>query len=131
MAERIGRLEAEARQLKNRGSVNTADLEFIAMSITLKELEKRVTLLETALQEMKTLLTKKETEPPWERTAGMFEGDEMFDEIVEEMRKARQADYEAVCKELDREADVTTNRNDKPVRRGYRKTQHARKKGKL
>lgn len=101
------------------------------MSTTLKELEKRVTLLETTLQEMRVLLTKKEAEPSWERTAGMFEGDEMFDEIVEEMGKARQADYEAVCRELERGTEVTTDGKNKSIREGHRKTRRARKRRKL
>src|SRR5438132_7196313 len=70
------------------GRANTADLEPTPMSSDVKDLEKRIALIENTLQEMKALLTKKEKEPWWERTAGMFKDDEVFDEIVEEMRKA-------------------------------------------
>ena len=71
------------------------------MSNAIKDLERRVAQLEESLQEMRAFLTKKEGEPWWKRTAGAFKDDEVFEQIMREVRKARRKDYEAVCREID------------------------------
>ena len=54
-------------------------------------LEKRVEALERELRSLKSAIQKKSREPCWERLAGTFEDDPIFDEIVEAGRKYRQS----------------------------------------
>jgi len=54
-------------------------------------LEKRVEALERELRSLKSAIQKKSREPWWERLAGTFEDDPIFDEIVEAGRKYRQS----------------------------------------
>jgi len=54
-------------------------------------LEKRVEALERELKSLKSAIQKKSREPWWERLAGTFEDDPIFDEIVEAGRKYRQS----------------------------------------
>ena len=54
-------------------------------------LEKRVEALERELKSLKSAIQKKSQEPWWERLAGTFEDDPIFDEIVEAGRKYRQS----------------------------------------
>jgi hypothetical protein len=68
------------------------------------QLEERVTRLEEELGQLKLQLAKKEEKPWWERSAGMFKGDKMFEEIVQEMRKNRRADYAAAAAEAAQKA---------------------------
>jgi hypothetical protein len=82
-----------------------------SLSSAIKNLEKRVAQLEESLQEMKAFLTKKEGEPWWQRTAGAFKDDEVFEQIMREVRKARREDYEAVCREID-EYEAKQNTRD-------------------
>jgi hypothetical protein len=99
-------LERNSDQRRIRKSIgipnsNVAGKEDESVSITIRDLEKRVVHLEESLQEMKAFVTKKEAEPWWKRTAGAFKGDKMFEQIMREVRKARREDYEAVCREID------------------------------
>jgi hypothetical protein len=73
------------------------------MAETMLRLERRIARIEKDIRDLRDLITRKQSEPWWQRTAGMFEGDELFAEIVEEMRKQREADYRAVCAALDAE----------------------------
>ena len=54
-------------------------------------LEKRVEALERELRSLKSAIQKKSREPWWERLAGTFEDDPIFDEVVEAGRKYRQS----------------------------------------
>jgi hypothetical protein len=54
-------------------------------------LEKRVEALERELKSLKSAIQKKSREPWWERLAGTFEDDPIFDEIVNAGRKYRQS----------------------------------------
>jgi len=54
-------------------------------------LEKRVEALERELRSLKSAIQKKSREPWWERLAGTFEDDPIFDKIVEAGRKYRQS----------------------------------------
>ena len=54
-------------------------------------LEKRVEALEKELKSLKSAIQKKSREPWWERLAGTFEDDPIFDEIVEAGRKYRKS----------------------------------------
>lgn len=54
-------------------------------------LEKRVEALERELRSLKSALRKKSRQPWWDRLAGTFEGDPIFDEIVEAGRKYRKS----------------------------------------
>ena len=54
-------------------------------------LEKRVEALERELRSLKSAIQKKSREPWWERLAGTFEDDPIFDQIVEAGRKYRQS----------------------------------------
>jgi len=54
-------------------------------------LEKRVEALERELKSLKSAMQKKSREPWWERLAGTFEDDPIFDEIVDAGRKYRQS----------------------------------------
>jgi hypothetical protein len=71
------------------------------MNASIRELQERVSRLERDIQELKVVLEKERSVPWWQRTAGMFKDDKVFEEIVKEMEKARKADYEAVCREID------------------------------
>ncbi len=54
-------------------------------------LEKRVEALERELKSLKLAIQKKSRQPWWERLAGAFEDDPIFDEIVEAGRKYRKS----------------------------------------
>ena len=54
-------------------------------------LEKRVEALERELKSLKSSIQKKSREAWWERLAGTFEDDLIFDEIVEAGRKYRRS----------------------------------------
>lgn len=58
-----------------------------------KELEKRIEVLEREVEELKRQLKKgKAKEEPWyDRVAGMFANDPVFDEIVERGRQYRES----------------------------------------
>jgi hypothetical protein len=72
------------------------------MNAALEKLEARVATLEKTVHELKASL-EKDTEPWWQKTAGMLKDDPVFEEIVREMQKARKADRDAVCRQMDRE----------------------------
>ncbi|HMC63317.1 MAG TPA: hypothetical protein VKI65_00100 [Gemmataceae bacterium] len=71
---------------------------------TLRQLEERVTRLEEELREVKALLPHQARKPWWERTAGMFEGDEAFAEIVRLGQKIRREERAAELREMDRQS---------------------------
>jgi hypothetical protein len=54
-------------------------------------LEKRIEALERELKLLKSAIQKKSREPWWERLAGTFEDDPIFDEIVKAGSKYRQS----------------------------------------
>jgi hypothetical protein len=64
---------------------------------TLRQLEDRIARLEEELRQLQALVVKeKEPEKPWwERTAGMFKDSKVFDAIVREGRKIREAERRA------------------------------------
>src|SRR5438105_2583151 len=70
------------------------------MPNSIQKIERRLESLERAVAEIKSRLAPREQEPWWKQTAGMFKDDPVFEEIMEEVRKLRKADYEAVNKEF-------------------------------
>jgi hypothetical protein len=72
----------------------------------LRQLEGRVTRLEEEVRQLKAQIAKERApkKPWWEEIAGSMQGDKTYAAIVREIRKNRQADYEAVCASLDQAA---------------------------
>ncbi len=99
------------------------------MADTIEDLKARVAQLEKMAEEMKALLTKKEAEPWWKRTAGMFEGDKVFEEIMKEVRKARREDYRAVCREIEIAEKAERNGGGKSARGKKRRSNRSKSKG--
>lgn len=65
------------------------------MEERLKQLEDRVAHLERELKEVRLLMREKKGIPGWRQIAGIFEDSEVFDEVIEEIRKIRAADRAA------------------------------------
>jgi len=65
------------------------------MADKVKQLEARVAQLERALIEVRSLLATKEDKPGIESIFGIFKDSEVFDEVIEEIRKQRAEDREA------------------------------------
>ena len=63
----------------------------------LQQIEERLGRLEEELGQLKAQVaaTKGAEQPWWERTAGIFEGNKMFDRIVQDMEKRRRAERRA------------------------------------
>ncbi len=91
------------------------------MPNSIRDLEGRVARLEKIIEQIKTLLANDASEPWWKRTAGMFKGDKVFDQIMREVHKIRRADYDAVCKELDGLAKAErSHKTNSPANRSRR-----------
>ncbi|HMC88132.1 MAG: hypothetical protein E6K70_03825 [Planctomycetota bacterium] len=87
------------------------------MANAIQELERRLERLEKTVEDMRSRLLPKTTEPWWKQTLGMFKGDKAFEEIMEEVRTQRQADYDAVNREIDElEAKEARRKNSKSRR---------------
>jgi hypothetical protein len=71
------------------------------MAGSTKNIEKRLEKLEEAVRQLQDLITAKHEGPWWKRLAGIHADDSVYAEIVEEMKKIRQADYEAAGTEID------------------------------
>jgi hypothetical protein len=61
-------------------------------------LEQRVAELERQVQELRRAINDVRDGKDWRRTVGMFAGDEVMREIIEEGRKIREADREQARK---------------------------------
>jgi hypothetical protein len=64
------------------------------------ELELQVAKLEEEVRDIRTLISNGSSVPWWRRTAGMFKDDPVFEEIMQEVRKNRRADYAAARAEF-------------------------------
>lgn len=62
------------------------------MSVTLEELESRVSALEEAVAKLARRQNGEQRQKDWRRTVGMFSGDEVMKEIFELGRKIREED---------------------------------------
>jgi hypothetical protein len=87
-----------------------------------QQLEERVSRLEKDLQEIKARQVEKNRRA-FEALAGIHEGDKVFEQIVREGRKIREADRKAA-----RRADELADRKEKAARQARQKS---RRSGKL
>ncbi len=80
----------------------------------IQQLQQRVARLEEEVRQLKARQGGDER-PWWQQISGSHAGSEVFEEVVREIQKNRNADYAAARKEADRRKSRGTKKARRPV----------------
>ena len=91
------------------------------MCEAMQRMQERLDRIEEEIRQIKTLLKPKGQQPWWEEFAGMFKDSPLFDEVVKEIEKNRQADYAAAAQEVRKRPPKKARTNAKAAQKARSK----------